>query len=192
MIFSSFIFKDIFEFEKKLVEGINEILQLPFADHKKAIDDIDKMLDEAYRNNTRYDLMNFKNRLIAFVNHPTNKNISYCLKKINTMHLLGKPNELDIESHGPIRTVEHEDSGEIIFFDVEVFSNLFVVCYKFIKDKKVRSLINPTPEQIENMFKYRLIGFNNRRYDNHILWARMMGYSNEHHKQSRWFVRRGL
>lgn len=171
--------KDIFEFEKKLVDGINEILQLPFADYKKAIDDIDKMLDEAYRNNARYDLKNFKNRLIAFVNHPTNKNISYCLKKINTMHLLGKPNELDIESHGPIRTAEQEDSGEIIFFDVEVFSNLFVVCYKFIKDKKVRSLINPTPEQIENMFKYRLIGFNNRRYDNHILWARMMGYSNE-------------
>ena len=29
------------------------------------------------------------------------------------------------------------------------------------------------------MFKYKLIGFNNRKYDNHMLWARAMGYTNE-------------
>ena len=27
--------------------------------------------------------------------------------------------------------------------------------------------------------KFRLVGFNCRRYDNHILYARLMGYTNE-------------
>lgn len=27
--------------------------------------------------------------------------------------------------------------------------------------------------------QYDLIGFNNRRYDNHLIYARMLGYSNE-------------
>lgn len=173
--------KNIFEFEKKLVDEINDILNLPFSEgfEKESINKINKILNDAYKSNNRYDIRNLKNRLIAFINSPTNKNISYCLKTVNAMHLMGKPNEMEQESFGPIRTVEVKDRGEIIFFDVEVFSNLFVVCYKFMGNKKVVSLINPTSEQIESLFKYRLIGFNNRRYDNHILWARMMGYSNE-------------
>ena len=40
-------------------------------------------------------------------------------------------------------------------------------------------MINPTPAQIEDLIKYRLVGFNCRRYDNHILYARLMGYTNE-------------
>jgi hypothetical protein len=38
-------------------------------------------------------------------------------------------------------------------------------------------MINPKPVAIEELCKTRLIGFNNRRYDNHILYARVMGYS---------------
>lgn len=40
-------------------------------------------------------------------------------------------------------------------------------------------LLNPTPAEIEKLFNYRLIGFNNRDYDNHIIYARYMGYTNE-------------
>jgi hypothetical protein len=40
-------------------------------------------------------------------------------------------------------------------------------------------MINPKPSEVEELFKYKLVGFNNRRYDNHILWAASMGYSNE-------------
>ena len=40
-------------------------------------------------------------------------------------------------------------------------------------------MINPTPNEVEELFKYRLIGFNNSRYDNHIIYARLMGYNNE-------------
>ena len=40
-------------------------------------------------------------------------------------------------------------------------------------------MINPKPAQIEELMKFRLVGFNCRRYDNHIMYARMMGYTNE-------------
>ena len=44
--------------------------------------------------------------------------------------------------------------------------------------KPVLRMINPKPAEVEEMMRYRLIGFNCRRYDNHILWGRLMGYSN--------------
>ena len=40
-------------------------------------------------------------------------------------------------------------------------------------------MVNPAPDEIESLTKYRLVGFNNRKYDNHILWARMIGMSVE-------------
>ena len=45
--------------------------------------------------------------------------------------------------------------------------------------KTVVRMINPTPEEIEGLFKYRIIGFNNRKYDNHMLYARSQGYTSE-------------
>ena len=40
-------------------------------------------------------------------------------------------------------------------------------------------MINPKPSEIEGLLKFRLIGYNCRRYDNHILYARLLGYTNE-------------
>jgi hypothetical protein len=73
-----------------------------------------------------------------------------------------------------------DDEAPIVFYDVEVFPNLFLVCWKFQgENKPVTRMINPTPRQIEGLLKYRLIGFNNRDYDNHILYGRLIGYNNE-------------
>lgn len=56
----------------------------------------------------------------------------------------------------------------MIFFDVEVFPNLLLVNWKFAKQEPVHRMVNPTPEEIESLTKYRLVGFNNRKYDNHL------------------------
>ena len=48
-----------------------------------------------------------------------------------------------------------------------------------MKYNKVFPIINPNSKEIENILKYRIIGFNNRRYDNHILYARFIGYDNQ-------------
>src|SRR5699024_8426404 len=35
------------------------------------------------------------------------------------------------------------------------------------------------PEEVGEFLKMKLVGFNNRRYDNHIVYARYLGYTNE-------------
>jgi hypothetical protein len=72
------------------------------------------------------------------------------------------------------------DDAKLVFYDVEVFPNLFLVNWKIEGDgKPVVRMINPTPTEIEELMRFRLVGFNCRRYDNHILYARLMGYTNE-------------
>lgn len=81
----------------------------------------------------------------------------------------------DVESQ-----VDDGEKAPIVFFDCEVFPNLFLVNWKFAgEDKPVNRLINPSPTDIEKLTQYRLIGFNNRKYDNHMLWACMLGWNTE-------------
>ena len=63
----------------------------------------------------------------------------------------------------------------IVFFDVEVYPNLFVICWKFLGSEQVVRMINPKPHEVDALFKLKLVGFYNRRYDNHILYAAAMG-----------------
>ena len=64
-----------------------------------------------------------------------------------------------------------------MFFDVEVFPNLVLVNWKFAGDDQCQRMINPKPQEIEQLMKYKLVGFNCRRYDNHILYALYLGKS---------------
>ena len=65
-----------------------------------------------------------------------------------------------------------------VFFDIEVFPNLFLVNWKEAGEGKgVVRMINPTRAEIGELFHKKLIGFNCRRYDNHILYARYKGYT---------------
>ena len=70
------------------------------------------------------------------------------------------------------------DNDSLIFYDVEVFPNLFVVVWKNENSEQCVRMVNPTPREIEQLCRFKLVGFNNRRYDNHILYARMTGASN--------------
>lgn len=72
------------------------------------------------------------------------------------------------------------DDAKLVFYDIEVFPNLFLVNWKIEGEgKPVVRMINPTPTEIEELIQLRLVGFNCRRYDNHIMYARLMGYTNE-------------
>ena len=58
---------------------------------------------------------------------------------------------------------------------------MFLVNWKLQGEgKPVIRWINPSPEQLEELvMNFRLIGFNCRRYDNHLIYARIMGFDNE-------------
>ena len=136
---------------------------------KPSVDFIYKILEDAYNDGLKYDVTDMRNAITAFAAGSTNQ-ADTCLKLVNKMKFKSdEPSDAVIDDEKPI-----------VFYDIEVFPNLFLVNWKFQgEDKPVVRMINPSPVEIEELIKFRLIGFNNRRYDNHILYARLMGYTNE-------------
>ena len=139
---------------------------------KPEVDFIFKILEDAYNSGLVYDLSDMRPKVLAFANNSTNQ-AAYCVKKVSQMHFFSEPEISDVGVH----EIEDPRYNKIIFFDVEVFPNLFVVVWKFENTDPVK-MINPTPKEVEDILRYKLVGFNCRRYDNHILYARTLGYDN--------------
>lgn len=136
---------------------------------KPSVDFIYSKLDEVYNNGLKYDVTDMRNAILTFAANSTNQS-DYCIKLVNKMKFKSdEPTEND-----------DADTDKIVFVDVEVFPNLFLVNWKLEgSGKSVVRMINPTSTDIEKLLKFKLVGFNCRRYDNHILYARLMGYDNE-------------
>lgn len=135
---------------------------------KPSVDYIAKLLDDAYNSGIGYDVSDMKNEIFAFAAGSTNQ-ADYCIKLANKMKFkseeVGKAVEAD---------------GDLVFFDCEVFPNLFLVNWKVAGEgKPVVRMINPKPHDIEELLKFKLVGYNCRRYDNHMLYACLLGYDNE-------------
>ena len=140
------------------------------AGTKPSIDFIYKILDDAYNDEKlSYDVSDMRNAVLAFAAHSTHQ-ADYCIKLVGRMQFKSK----DREAAPPIQS-----EAPIVFYDVEVFPNLFLINWKLQGEgKPVVRMINPKPAEVEELMRYRLIGFNCRRYDNHILYGRLMGYDN--------------
>lgn len=136
---------------------------------KPSIDFIYKILEDAYSSGLKYDVTDMRNTILAFAAGSTHQS-DYCVKLVGKMHFKSE------EAPEP----GNDEDAKLIFYDCEVFPNLFLVNWKLQGEgKPVVRMINPKPEEIEELIKFKLVGFNCRSYDNHILYARMMGYSNE-------------
>lgn len=167
--------------EKKLVNGntirsekglrtfiIRNLKKEIHPNTRPSINFIHDKLEEVYESGMHYDVTDMKKDIIRVASESTNQ-AEACLKLVNDMKFKSEDADKPVDA----------DKDRIIFYDVEVFPNLFLVNWKFEgSEKPVMRMINPSPEDIENLIKYKLIGFNCRRYDNHILYARLMGYTN--------------
>lgn len=137
---------------------------------KPSIDFIYKILDDAYKSDLNYDVSDMKPAVLSFAASSTHQ-ADYCIKLVNKMQFKSKEPSLPVGSR---------PEDQIVFYDIEIFPNLFLVNWKYDgEDKPVVRMINPKPAEIEELIKYKLVGFNCRRYDNHILYARLMGYNNQ-------------
>lgn len=136
---------------------------------KPSVDYIAKLLDDAYNSGIGYDVSDMKNEIFAFAAGSTNQ-ADYCIKLANKMKF---------KSEEPSAAVDAE-KDELVFFDCEVFPNLFLVNWKVAGEgKPVVRMINPKPKDIEELLKFRLVGFNNLSYDNHMIYGCLIGYTNE-------------
>lgn len=137
---------------------------------KPSIDFIYKILEDAHASGMSYDVSDMAQSILAFAANSTNQS-QYCVRLVSKMKF---------SSDEPSSYSDEYDDDRLVFFDTEVFPNLLIVNWKYAgEDSKPVHMINPGPQEIERLMKYRLVGFNNRRYDNHILYARYIGYDNE-------------
>lgn len=151
--------------EVSLRRLILRCLKKEFGSTTQNINFIYDILKECYDSGMEYDISDMYYDIYNFAINSTNQ-AANCCKKVDEMKFKSENKEAQ------------QLDAPIVFYDVEVFPNLFVVVYKE-KGKKAIKLINPKPIDIQNMLSYNLVGFNCRRYDNHIVYAALLGYTNE-------------
>lgn len=181
---------DGFKNERILRATIANCLAKTHHGHTKPeVDYIYSLLKEAYESGLSYDVRDMFQHVRNFADLSTHKS-DYCTELVTHMHFVSD-DILAAEAYKDdysevFRNVENAEyqNAPIVIFDIESYPEdkekkmeaLLVICWKYYgKDKEVVRMINPEPREVEELFKFRLIGFNNRDYDNHILWARSQG-----------------
>lgn len=139
---------------------------------KPSVDFIKHILDQAYEDGLSYDVTDLRSKILAFAGNSTNQSLA-CVKTVQQMKFKSQVESQSIDS------IEGADDDRLVIFDVEVYPNLFVICWKYRGTDTVVKMINPPAQAVEELFKLKLVGFNNRRYDNHILYAASLGYDNQ-------------
>lgn len=158
------------------VQGLRRMIQRNLnkeihSSTAESIQFIYKILDDAYKSGMEYDITDMRNNVLAFAVGSTHQ-AENCLKLVQKMKFKSA-DEVDYVNK------EAKDTT-LIFFDCEVFPNVLFVNWKMAGEgKKIVHMINPSPEEVNKLFDMNLVGFNCRKYDNHILYARSMGWSIE-------------
>jgi hypothetical protein len=136
---------------------------------KPSIDFIKTILDEAFDSGIPYDVSDLYPDVYSFAMSSTN-HARYCTRLVQ---------EMPFQSSDSLELNPESKNDRIAFYDVEVFPNLFIICWKFAGEANIVKMINPSSQEVDELLSLKLVGFNCRRYDNHILYAAAMGYSNE-------------
>lgn len=158
--------------ERHLRVMIRKCLNKEYGSTVCCIDFIAKLLQDAYDGGLySYDISDMSSAIYTFAANSTHQS-SKCLKTYAKMKMKSKDAE-----EGPPPDSGFNNNKPIVFFDIEIFPNLFLVRWKEIDNPLIHKWFNPSPEQIKTLIEYRLIGFNNLNYDNHMLYAAILGYS---------------
>lgn len=129
-----------------------------------------EILENAYKDGLHYDVSDLRPKILAFANNSSNQS-DQCIKMVMKMKF---------HSDEPDPGSEWSEEAPIVFFDIEVFPNLFVICWKKEGEgHTIVKMINPSANDIMKLTEYRLIGFNNRRYDNHVVYGAFSGACNK-------------
>lgn len=163
--------------EKHLRNKIKKALRREVhANTRPSIDYIKMVLTEAYDSGMKYDVSDLRQSVMNFAAGSTNQ-AEYCMQVVLDLPFCSEEPSENVQTNGYLEK-------PIAFFDWEIFPNLSIMCYKLDGapggKEAVVKLINPTSNEVSDFFaKHRAVGFNNLGYDNHISYARILGYSND-------------
>lgn len=171
------------------------------GDTRSSIDYIFKGLDDKYKSGEPYDVSDLYRVVLDFAMHSTNQS-EYCVKKVGEMHFHSEEpiNNPLLDPNNSEKLIFFDCEVLPNFFGVcwkftsddirEAIEDMLAAdSYDRYLDAKnrlrlaytmaiVTGLCNPSPDDILELSNHKLVGFNNRRYDNHILYGRILGYDN--------------
>ena len=161
--------------EKKLRTAVKGNLERKYhPSTKPSVDFIVKLFSDAEKAGAKYDLRDMRQDILAFASSSTNQS-AYCVKEVSKINYC-TVDDIDATNIQTSAGKQFYRNEELYFYDIEVFKNLFIVCFKqYGEGKPLTKWINPTREQIAHLVELPLVGFNNRRYDNHIIYAALLG-----------------
>lgn len=184
---------ETFKNDKDLINRITKCINKEYENVPSTASNISlikKILDDAYASGKTYDVTVMRPSVTFFAAQSTNQS-NKCLTMVSEMHFKSDGISEQIEEveegkdYGAVKWDDNE--SKIAFFDLEVYPNKLILCYK--SNRRISKsnphndcyrVANPSPEEVDKFVKkYLLVGFNNRMYDNHILYGRMMGYDNQ-------------
>jgi hypothetical protein len=148
---------------------------------KTNVDFIHHILEQAYKDGLVYDVTDQRNKIFSFASLSTNQAMP-AMKLVQDMKFASEGRlEAAAEVPDTFKSERTLNADKEVLFDVEVFPNLFVICwmYKDAPKESIVTMINPSQREVEQLLGMKLVGFNNRRYDNHILYGAYLGFNNQ-------------
>lgn len=155
---------------------------------KPEIDFIFKILNDAKNDGIQYDLRDMRQAVMNFALNSSHQSEGalkvYAKMPFSTiMDLIDTPqadisdgSELFNSQQAGHKVFKDED---LYFYDIEVFKNLLMVSWKKYGEEEISTWYNPSQAEIEWLLDKPLVGFNNRKYDNHIMYAALIGKTPE-------------
>ena len=134
-------------------------------------------LEQMYESGVPYDVSDLKSTIYDFASQSHNQR-DVCLNLFRSMHFSSDTEFVEVL---PVES-DDEDNPTFTIFDIEVYPNLLIVCWKVLNQgTEVMSVINPSPDELTDIWNkwHNWAGYNCRRYDNHIICGRKIGDSLE-------------
>lgn len=188
--------------EKHLRVLINKALKKEIhADTRSSIDYIKMVLNDAIAAGIQFDVSDLYPQLIVFAAGSSNQS-DYCVEVVRNLKLSTMPEPSDIEAPS-------EDNNLLVYdIEVFPNLFMLSYTYTTLEELRqvypsgdptekesraalreffdrlqepgrIKTLTNPTPEELAPFMNKKLVDFNGRKYDRHVLYARYMGESNE-------------
>ena len=142
------------------------------------------ILDQAYESGVKYNVTDMYRDIHDFAALSSNQK-DKCCALVEEMKFRS-----EVEEEVNYDRIESDETPKIVI-DTEIYKpdpetdneGLFLVCWKYLGTdlvpENVTAMVNPEPYEIEELFKYGHIGFNNLEYDCYMLWAASMGKDNQ-------------
>lgn len=153
--------------EKALRTIIRRSLAKEYAPHATvtSVEFIKKVLDDAFASGIEYDVSDMRPAITTFAGRSSH-HAHDCLAMVTQMKWKSEKDVAEL--------FDGFEKDDVVIWDFEVFPNGYLLAYKPV-DKPPHVIKMPSPQFLEKLLKYRLVGHNTRKFDNHIAMGIILG-----------------